>query len=158
MKEQTSQWFVIFIAISLIIGSFFNDFVSNKSLVLSMTFAALSFTLLDLCKLLNLNKIINYVLLFIAVFSITLLPYLTSIHKLVSSQSDRITIVGLAIVILTIGIRQRMDEGKDISQINDYIDEANQAIENQKAIINEQNEIIIKLTNEVKSISKEKDD
>ena len=123
-----------------------------------MTFAALSFTLLDLCKLLNLNKIINYVLLFIAVFSITLLPYLTSIHKLVSSQSDRITIVGLAIVILTIGIRQRMDEGKDISQINDYIDEANQAIENQKAIINEQNEIIIKLTNEVKSISKEKDD
>ncbi|KPB06027.1 hypothetical protein [Bacillus sp. CHD6a] len=151
MKEQTSQMFVIFIAISFIIGIFNNDFIKNEALLLSMTFAALAFTLLDLCKLLNLNKNINYILLFFAVFSIVALPYLEGIHKLVASQSDRITILGLAIVILIIGIRQRLDEKRDIFQINNYIDETKSIINSQSQIINEQNEIIEKLNNKLNS-------
>lgn len=155
MKERTSQYFVIFVAISLIIGAFFNDVINNEALVLSITVAALAFTLLDFCKLLDLNGIIKFILLFIAVFSITLLPYLESIHKLIASQGDRITIIGLALVILILGVKQFRDEEEDISQIKDYIEEADRVIESHKAMIKEQNEIIEKLNNRLQSYKNE---
>lgn len=151
MKERTSQYFVIFVAISLIIGAFSNDVVENEALVLSITVAALAFTLLDFFKILNLHGIIKYILLFIAVFSITVLPYLEGIHKLISGQADRITIIGLALVILIIGLKQFKDEKNDILQIKAYLEETELVIKSHKEIINEQNDIIEKLNARIQS-------
>ena len=151
MKERTSQYFMIFVAISLIIGAFFNDVVKNEALVLSITVAALAFTLLDFFKLLDIQGIIKYALLFVAVFSITLLPYLESVHELISNQADRITIIGLALVILILGIKQFREEEKDISQIKEYLEEAERVHKSHKEIITEQNQIIEKLSNRLQS-------
>lgn len=157
MKERISQYFVIFTAISLIIGAFFNEVVNNKALILSITIAAVAFTLLDFLRSMNWdNKYSNffkYVLLLISVFSIILLPYLTSIHNILGVYTDRITIIGLALVILLIGIKQLKDENKDIKQINDFLDESEKVRSKQIEIIDKQISTIEKLNEELKKKS-----
>ncbi|UNT55627.1 hypothetical protein [Lysinibacillus capsici] len=147
MKEQISQMFVIFIATSFIAGSFFGDFVSNDRLLFSMTLAALSFTFLDLSKVLKCNVLFSYLFLLCAVFSITVVPYLDFIYDALGSQNNRLTIIGLSIVILIIGIRQLIEERADLKQVNNYIDkldsinnELQQKMTEQTQIIKELNE------------------
>jgi len=147
LKEQISQMFVIFIAGSFILGSFFTDFVSNDRLLFSLTLAALSFTFLDLSKVLKFNILFSYFFLLSAVFSIIVLPYLDFVYALMGSQNNRLTIIGLSIVILIIGIRQLIEERVDLKQVNNYIDkldtindELQKKMEEQTQIIKELNE------------------
>lgn len=154
MKEQTSQYFVIFIAISFLLGSIFSDFVSSNRLLLSITLAALSFTLLDLSKLLGLNKNINYIFLFLAVFSLIVIPYLDFLFELIQSQNNRLTIMGLSIVLLMIGIRQLIEEKKDLKQVNNSIDTITNMNEELLAKMEEQTKIIRDLSSQLKDHNK----
>lgn len=154
VKEQTSQYFVIFIAISFLIGSVFSDFVSSDRLLLSITLAALSFTLLDLSKLLGLNKNINYIFLFLAVFSLIVIPYLDFLFELIQSQNNRITIMGLSIVLLMIGIRQLIEEKKDLQQVNNSIDTITNMNEELLTKMEEQTKIIKDLSSRLKDHNK----
>lgn len=154
VKEQTSQYFVIFIAISFLIGSVFSDFVASDRLLLSITLAALSFTLLDLSKLLGLNKNINYIFLFLAVFSLIVIPYLDFLFELIQSQNNRITIMGLSIVLLMIGIRQLIEEKKDLQQVNNSIDTITNMNEELLTKMEEQTKIIKDLSSRLKDHNK----
>lgn len=145
MREQISQMFVIFIAVSFIIGSFFGDFVSNDRLLFSMTLAALSFSFLDLFKTLKLNIFFNYFFLFCSVFSIVVIPYLDFIYKVIGSQNNRLTIIGLSVVILIIGIRQLLEEKADLNQVNNYIDKLDSINNELQTKMAEQTQIIKEL-------------
>lgn len=153
MKEQISQMFVIFIAISFMIGSFFSDFVSNERLLFSMTLSALSFTLLDLSKVLKFPTITNYIFLLLAVFSIVAVPYLDFLYELIGSQSNRLTIIGLSIVILIIGIRQLLEERKDLKQVNNYIDKLDSINQDLQKKMDEQTKIIRELNQKLNNKS-----
>ncbi|WP_427071272.1 hypothetical protein [Lysinibacillus fusiformis] len=154
MKEQTSQYFVIFIAISFMIGSIFTDFVSSDRLLLSITLAALSFTLLDLSKLLGLNKLFNFLFLFLAVFSLIVIPYLDFLFELIHSQNNRLTIIGLSIVLLMIGIRQFIEEKKDLKQVNESIDSLTGMNQELLTKMEEQTKIIKDLSSQLKEHNK----
>ncbi|OKA27489.1 hypothetical protein [Bacillus cereus] len=145
MKEQISQMFVIFLAASFMIGSFFSDFVTNERLLFSMTLAALSFTLLDLSKVLKFPTINNYIFLLLAVFSIVVVPYLDFLYKQIGGQSNRLTIIGLSIVILIIGIRQLLEEREDLKQVNNYIDKLDSINQDLQIKMDEQTKIIKEL-------------
>lgn len=93
--------------------------------------------------------------LFITIFLVTVLSYPEGICKLFYDQANRIIIVGLVLVILITGLKQFKDKKNNILQIKAYLEETELAIKSYKEIINEQNDIIEKLS--ARAQSQEKD-
>lgn len=127
LKDSNSQIFVILLAISLIIGCFIPGFLDNSNLVLAVTVSALAFIFVDLSIFLKLRRIHSILPLFVAVFSISVLPHIDYLNKLLLPLNNFFTVYGLAIVIGILGAKQ-------------YIEESNFLTKNKKNLQDRQNE------------------
>ncbi|KUF25365.1 hypothetical protein MHZ96_10275 [Bacillus safensis] len=133
MKDSNSQIFVILLAISLIIGCFIPGFLENSNLVLAVTVSALAFILVDLSNFLKLNRVHSILPLFVAVFSISVLPHTDYLNKLLQPLNNFFTVYGLAIVIGILGAKQYLEEHaflkKNKKNLEDRENEYNELID-----------------------------
>lgn len=155
MKESNSQLLVIFLSISLIIGCLIPGFVDNTQLVVSITVAALAFVLFDLCIFLKLNKLYGYFFLFLAIFSISVLPYIQSVQNIILKLNNFFTIIALAIVIGILGARQYLEERNFLRKTHLDLKERTKERTELIEIIREKNNEIDMLKNRMNNLEKE---
>ena len=154
MKESNSQILVICLAISLIIGCFIPGFTENSKLVVAVTLSALAFIFVDLSIFLKVNKIYSYLFLFIAIFSISVLPHIDYFYSLLSPLNNFFTIFGLAMVIGLLGGRQYLEEREFLKKTKKNLTERDKEFNELIALLEEQQKEIEILKEKVKDLSK----
>jgi hypothetical protein len=142
MQRYTNE-LVMFIGISIAFGGLFSDFKNNPQLISSITFSAVCFSLFDLVVSMSEKSYkTQKTLLFLGIFSVIVVPYLTKLSPVLIAYNNYFTLFGLAIVIFLIGFRQNKQELKDLKKLKQNFDKQSDIIREQNEIINQQSQII----------------
>lgn len=142
MRKYANE-IVMFLGMAIAIGGLFPEFADNTQLVVAVSLSAVFFTIFDL--------VVNYseksyklqkVLLFLGIFSIIVIPYLTFLSPVLLEYNNYFSLYGLAVVIFLIGFKQQKEELQDIVNLKSLIENQSNIIAEQNQIIKEQKKII----------------
>jgi uncharacterized membrane protein YfcA len=127
---------VMFLGLSIALGGLFQSFTNNPQLVVAISLSAVFFSLFDLAiNMFEKSYNVQKCLLFLGIFSIVVIPYLSFLSPFLKEHSNYFSLYGLAVVIFLIGFRQNRQERNDNSKLKQLIDDQNTIIEQQKHII-----------------------
>jgi len=149
MDKNYANEIVMFLGVAIAIGGFFPDYSSNSALVVSVTLAAVCFSFFDLINFYNKWYSIQKFVLFLGIFSIIVVPYLSFITPFLVKQNNFLTLFGLAIVMFLMGLKQKKQEEEDVVKLNKGIAKLEGIINEQNKIITEQNGLIKILTSKI---------
>lgn len=149
MDKNYANEIVMFLGVAIAIGGLFPDYSNNSALVVSVTLAAVCFSFFDLINFYNKWYRMQKIVLFLGIFSIIVVPYLSFITTFLDKQNNFLTLLGLAIVMFLMGLKQKKQEEEDVEKLSKGIAKLEGIINEQNKIITEQNGLIKILTSNI---------
>jgi Kef-type K+ transport system membrane component KefB len=145
MQHLHSHFIVIFVGLSFIGGSLFGDFANNKGILTGAALSAAFFAVYDLINETgksnsNVNSYLKQIFLFLGVFSIIVLPHVTYLIAIFSTDVNEITLITLGIVIMMMGYRHFKLENNVWKKFQENTNELDKLILKIEKTVDEKNE------------------